>query len=895
MISMIDEKYWQDEWDREKLFLARKKGSKKFFITVPWPYTSGPLHVGHGRTYTIADFIARFKRLTGYNVLFPMGFHESGTPIEAIADKIRKGDQKTLDLYRKYISEYEDRDNVENIIKKFHNPQEVADFFADKIVKDFKALGYSIDWSRTFKSVDERYKKMVEWQFRKLNSLGLIKKGNHAVLYSPEDGNAVGEDDIDEGDTNKVSIEEFVTVLFRTDDFYLAASSLRPETIPAITNLWVNPKAQYVIVSIDEKKVVMSQDAYEKYKFQNRNIDLIDTCPVSIILEKGYEIPMNGRKVKAFPNEEIDPEHATGIVYSVPGHSVKDYKYILAADINVDIPVIIEIKGKDTNIREYLDKFEDINEANSNLYRDEYYLGKIKSSVEEISGLNVREAREFIKDKLIREKLAFIFLETSRKAKTRNGARVIVSILEDQWFIDYSDEKWKELTRGHVRDMFFYPDFYKKNMLDIVDWIAERACARKRGLGTKLPMDREWVIESLSDSTIYPAFYTMAPFINEADKLNDQIMDAIIDNKSSDIVNGDLKIAKEEFEYWYGVDQRITSSPHMSNHLIFYIMNHVALMKREYWPKGITISGTVISNGAKISKSKGNAVSLLEVVKKYGADMFRMYVAVNSDISSTLDWNEKDISIIRNKYGELCSILEKASKETGKGEGIEYDLFFSRFTLHMQRYNEKMEKMSVRDAYVEMIYEVLNDLNELEGMGGEAPRAVRRIARQWLQVLSCVIPHTCEHFWREFGFKDYVSSSLLELQEIEDSHKKIIDQWDYCKLLIEDVKAIEKVTKIKAEKVNIVIANKNVMEDVKKILENNFEVKRKDLIQNVKKMKSKINTEIDELESLKRFKSIIEKKYGWTINIRENGDEDKKTPLPGRPIINIEGEKNGNN
>ena len=212
MISMIDEKFWQEQWDKESIFISRKGNKEKFLITVPWPYTSGPLHVGHGRTYTIADFIARYRRLKGYNVLFPMGFHESGTPIEAISDKIRKGDPKTLDLYRKYISEYESGEKIEEILESFKQPQNVADFFADKIVKDFKALGYSIDWTRTFRSVDERYKKMVEWQFRKLDTMGYLKKGSHAVLFSMEEKNAVGEDDIEDGDTNKVSIEEFTAV-----------------------------------------------------------------------------------------------------------------------------------------------------------------------------------------------------------------------------------------------------------------------------------------------------------------------------------------------------------------------------------------------------------------------------------------------------------------------------------------------------------------------------------------------------------------------------------------------------------------------------------------------------------------------------------------------------------
>ena len=214
MMPMNDELFWQGEWKKDQTFFSNPDDRKKFFITVPWPYTSGPLHVGHGRTYAIADIIARYKRLTGFNVLFPIGFHESGTPIGAISDKIANGDKKTRDMYREYVSRYESPEKVDKVLETFTDPEKVASYFADRITMDFDRLGISIDWRRKFRSIDPPYRKMVEWQFRKLYSLGKIKKGKHALLFSPDEGNPVGEDDIEDGDTNKVSIEDFVSVLF---------------------------------------------------------------------------------------------------------------------------------------------------------------------------------------------------------------------------------------------------------------------------------------------------------------------------------------------------------------------------------------------------------------------------------------------------------------------------------------------------------------------------------------------------------------------------------------------------------------------------------------------------------------------------------------------------------
>jgi len=155
---------WQKLWDERKIY-EPVMGGTKFLITVPYPYCNGALHIGHGRTYTIADIFARFKRMSGYNVLFPMAFHISGTPILAFSKKIERGDKATIDLYRSYMELY--GDDPEKVYE-FSKPENIANYFANKIVLDFKNLGLSIDWTRQFNSGEKIYNKFVEWQFRKL-------------------------------------------------------------------------------------------------------------------------------------------------------------------------------------------------------------------------------------------------------------------------------------------------------------------------------------------------------------------------------------------------------------------------------------------------------------------------------------------------------------------------------------------------------------------------------------------------------------------------------------------------------------------------------------------------------------------------------------------------------
>src|SRR3989344_3603534 len=238
------ESKWQKAWAQKKAFEPQvDKKQKKFFFTVPYPYTSGPLHIGHGRTYTVADAYVRFKRMQGFNVLWPMGFHITATPILAVSRRIEQKDPEAIKTFSEYIRLYEsDPDKANEILNSFVEPQKVADYFASVISSDFNSLGFSIDWSRSFTTGDREYNKFIEWQFNRLRELDLITKGTHPVLYCVNDKNAVGEDDIQNGDTIEPGIEEYVLIKFKFSDSYLIATTVRPDTIFGATNIFVIPK-----------------------------------------------------------------------------------------------------------------------------------------------------------------------------------------------------------------------------------------------------------------------------------------------------------------------------------------------------------------------------------------------------------------------------------------------------------------------------------------------------------------------------------------------------------------------------------------------------------------------------------------------------------------------------
>src|SRR5437867_12679529 len=134
---------WRKKWTENKIFESElEPNKKKYFLTVAYPYPNSPQHVGHGRTYSLADVHARYKRMKNYNVLFPMGFHYTGTPIVSISQRIKSND---LELIETFEQIYKINDELISSLKE---PKKIADFFHEEIKADMNELGYSIDWRR---------------------------------------------------------------------------------------------------------------------------------------------------------------------------------------------------------------------------------------------------------------------------------------------------------------------------------------------------------------------------------------------------------------------------------------------------------------------------------------------------------------------------------------------------------------------------------------------------------------------------------------------------------------------------------------------------------------------------------------------------------------------------
>ncbi len=928
----IEEK-WQRIWEENKIFHAEIDQRKKFFLTVPYPYTSGPLHIGHGRTYTIGDIIARFKRLQGYNVLFPMAFHVTGTPILAIADSIAKGEETVVERYKDYVSIYEDAEQVEAILKSFDKPENVANFFAARISEDFKRMGYSIDWRRKFNTTEPLYNKFIEWQFKKLYDKGVIKKGKYPITYSCEEGCAVGEDDIGEGDTDKVAIIEQTAIKFKLsdDDAYLLAATLRPETIFGVTNMWIKPDATYVKVNVGNEVWIVSKDAAEKLSYQRDDVEVLEELSGAYFVGKTIQDPIEGREIPVLPASFVDEDVGTGVVYSVPAHAPYDYMGVedLRREEGIEIePIkIIEIEGYDLPAKEICEKMAIENqddarleEATQIIYKDEFYRGVLNERCKNFAGIKIAAIKDEVKDWLKGKNIAGVFYETSRKAVTRGGGKVIVAVIQDQWFIDYTPRWWKDAGHKLVENMTFYPEKYKGYMQDIVDWLAFRPCARKRGLGTQFPFEREWIIESLSDSTIYMAMYTIAHHLRDVpvDKLTEQFFDYVFLGigtaedmaKELSIDVSVLKRLREDFEYWYPNDQRHTAPPHLSNHLVFFLMHHAAIFPEHDWPRAITLNELMIREGSKISKSKGNVIPLAHVSELYGVDLYRLYCALNADFASVVNWREQDTDALRRRFNALIAVIEESSGVDAlpEDEFTHSDRWLlSKFYRRLQESIELFKGFRIREAGINVVFNLMNDIRYYEKRASieRRRRLVKNILDDWLVILSPMVPHICEELWHK-RHDTFISLQTLPAIKEEFIDDQVEREEDYVLSLVSDIQEILKVARIIPHKIYLYTADAESEKWKWELFKALKDVPDKDKIKaamQLRKDKSTVNFvkqlmksnlgyyELTEQEILERERDYLTREFGCTLAINEDYDpkDKKKFTLPLKPAIYVEG------
>ena len=848
----IEEK-WRKRWTDDKLFETDPQSHKrKYFLTVAYPYPNSPQHVGHGRTYTLADVHARYKRMNNYNVLFLMGFHYTGTPIVSMSQRIKSND---LELIQTFQQIYKIPDDI---ISNFKEPKKIASYFHQEIKQGMNEMGYSIDWRREFTTIDKGYSKFISWQFRSLKKNGLIVQGSHPVGWCPQDQNPVSQHDT-VGDIEPDLIE-YVLVKFKFEDQYVVpTATLRPKTIFGVTNLWINPDIIYVIAQVNNEKWIITKEAARKMEFLNASVTLISEINGSDLIGKSVFDEKMKQQVPIFSASFVDPNNGTGIVMSVPAHAPYDYQALV--DLRKDdntlrkynitgnvVPIKIiqtdaypsnESSAAETIVTSYSIRDQNdpkLEEATNKLYSDEFHNGKVLPDIDEIGNLSVIEARETIKAKIISQGIGTTMYELKNAVKCRCGTTCVVKILTNQWFINYGDENWKKLAYELIDKMEILPEEIRQEFTNVIDWLKERACARKSGMGTKLPWDNEWIIESLADSVIYMAYYLLSRHISNnqdlqnnedkvlADNLNDNFFDYVLLGKNDpDIVAKESKISiqllekiKNEFVYFYPVDSRHSGRDLVPNHLAFFIFNHAAIFAKDKWPKQIVVNGSVLMDGKKMSKSLGNIIPLRHAIEEYGADSIRLTMLASAEILQDSDFSFDLVKGIRAKlfeiYRNINAHLDIFRVQSSLDVDLEDVWISSRLQKVIMDTTSAIEKFRIREALHNILYLMDNDLEWYEKRKLAKNKSIfnsylKEFIETRIKLLSPFAPYFCEEVWEIMGNDSYVSLAQWPESNQSKITLKSEDNERLIQSIIFDIQKITKVTKMVPKKISIYTAS----------------------------------------------------------------------------------------
>ncbi|MGL6298531.1 MAG: leucine--tRNA ligase, partial [Methanobacteriaceae archaeon] len=494
-------------------------------------------------------------------------------------------------------------------------------------------------------------------------------------------------------------------------DIYLVPATFRPETIYGATNLWMNPDLEYIKVNAPNKKNnqnetwIIAKDAYENMSNQIEGLEILEGIDAQPLIAKNVINPVTGEKHPIFPASFVDGEYGSGVVFSVPAHAPADFialrdlqentellaRYDLdeiAKDIN--IPNVITLKGySEIPAKDLIEKLniknqEDPNlaEATNELYKNEHLKGKISQHVRGYAGIQVSIARDEIKDSMIANNQGAIMYDFSeRPVICRCGNRCVVKIMNDQWFLRYSDSDWKEKTRLCLERENIIPKEIRANFDYYIGWLEDWACSRRIGLGTQLPWDKQWLIEPLTDSSIYMSYYTIANHLKDinVDDLNDAFFNkvfldnaapdhapAAVDSQNNDM--GEIKVSDDliasiqsEFNYWYPLDWRLSAKDLIGNHLSFHMFHHAAIFPQDKWPQGMVVFGMGLLEGHKMSSSKGNVILLSEAIEHFGADVVRLFLMSSAEPWQDFDWREKEVKGTQRRLGWFREFAERVN------------------------------------------------------------------------------------------------------------------------------------------------------------------------------------------------------------------------------------------
>ncbi|MDP3765709.1 MAG: leucine--tRNA ligase [Nanoarchaeota archaeon] len=684
--------------------------------------------------------------------------------------------------------------------------------------------------------------------------------------------------------------------------------------------------------------------------------EIIGTIPAKELIGKWAKGPLVDYELYIVPAGFIDAKVGSGIVYSaledpvdlieiqhMHAHPeiVKKYNLDPKAIEKLQPIFIINVEGIGENLgQEMLNKYnikspqdkEKLEEAKGELNRIVFRKGVMRKNCGEYAGLSVPQAQEIIKKDLVESKDAVMFYEPSGKVVCRCLTECIVKVVEDQWFIEYNDAKWKKLAHECLDNMKIYPEIARKQFDYVIDWLNHWACTREYGLGTKLPWDDKWVIESLSDSTIQMAYGTISKYLMHSkdygfkiDKLNDEFFDYVFlgkgkikaVEKSTGIPKKMLEKMRKEFEYWYPFDFRNSAKDLVQNHLSFCLFNHVALFPKKHWPRAFLVNGRIMVNNEKMSKSKGNFFTMRELYIKHGPDIVRLGAANAGEGIDDANYDMEFLETAKKKLSELYEFIRE-NYGRGRENTLTIDKWVeSKINETIKNTTGAMENMMFKSAVQYCFLDMQRNLKWYLKRTNNNPnkKAINLFAESVIKMMAPFTPHFCEECWEMIGKKGFVSNEKWPKAE----PRAIDESLDYSEELVSstltDIREVLKLAKIEKpkkirlfvspswkyelfEKANKLMETKNPNEVIREIMQNEkFRKYGQDIQKFLPKMISSrkipeaMLAQEEEIKTINESVGFIKNEFNCDVEAVEAGKSQEakaKQAMPGKVAILVE-------
>ena len=717
------EKKWQDIWDEAHCFEAENGSDKeKFYALVEFPYPSGQgLHVGHPRSYTALDIVARKKRMQGYNVLYPMGWDAFGLPTENYA------------------------------IKNHVHPAEVTKKNIARFKSQLKALGLSFDWSREINTTDPNYYKWTQWIFLQLFKHGLAYKKEmnvnwctscKCVLANEEVVNGVCErcgsevvhktksqwmlaitkyaqrliddlDDVDYIERVKVQQRNWIgrstgaEVDFKTTEGdTLTVYTTRPDTLFGATYMVISPEHPAVekwadkLANIDAVRAYR-EEAARKSDFERTELNKDKT---GVQLDGVAAInPVNGKQIPIFVSDYVLMGYGTGAIMAVPAHDDRDWEF--AKKFGCEIIEVVS-GGEDVQKAAFTAKDETGILVNSDFLNGKTVKDAIPAMIEWLEQKGIGRAKVQYK---LRDWVC------SRQRYWGEPIPIVhcdkcgyVAVPEDQLPIELPNVHTYEPT-----------DNGESPLAHMTDWV-NTTCPCCGG-----PAKRETdTMPQWAGSSWY--------FLRYMDPHNDKAL-----------------ASKEALEYWSPVDWYNGGMEHTTLHLLYSRFWHKFLYDigvvptKEPYAKRTSHGMILGENGEKMSKSRGNVVNPDEIVDTYGADTMRLYEMFIGDFEKAAPWSPKSIKGCRRFLERVWALAEKV--QDGDTYSKEHEVLMHRT---IKKVGEDADSLKANTA----IAALMTMLNEFYDKGVN-----RAEYMAFLTLLNPFAPHITEELWQQMGGEGLLS------------------------------------------------------------------------------------------------------------------------------------------